>query len=147
MVIVMDKIFLLVLNALFALLVLSIADMTVCACVPAAGRTRANRFNGYRSTLFYTAALYVIANVLAYLTGIVFLLKGDLKMSSTELILQIASKMHYASMAFIAAALIALAVHIFLAAAGRGNNTGLKEVISSCIWYAVVFWVLAWLII
>lgn len=73
--------------------------------------------------------------------------KGDLSMTSSELILKIASRMHLASMAFIVAALIVTLVTIYAAVSKEGNISELKKLLGNCIFIAIIFWILAWLIV
>lgn len=68
-------------------------------------------------------------------------------MKSSDLIMSIAQKMHWASIAFVVAALIVTAVTIFAALADDGNISELKKLLGNCIVIAIIFWILAWLII
>ena len=143
----MDRVLFAALSFLLVLLVLSLLDMTICSYACVFGYAASQRFRDSRRNLLISVLIYFISNVLVYFTGIVLLLKGELKMTSDKLVITIASKMHMASMAFIVAALITILITIYSATARKGNIGDLKELITRCICYAAFFWILSWLII
>lgn len=143
----MDRILLAVSSYLLLLFVLPIIDITACAYSSVLGKTSYRLLNKYRKILLISVLTYLGSNILVYLTGIMLILRGGLIMNSSQLIINIASKMHLASVSFVVAALIATVLTFYSATTRRGNTDELKALISRCIWYAVLFWVLAWLIV
>lgn len=68
-------------------------------------------------------------------------------MTASDLVVDIAFKMHWASVTFVLAALFITAVTIVASVVDKGNITELKKLLGNCITIAIIFWVLAWLII
>ena len=89
-------------------------------------------------------SLWVVASLL--MTQI-FIYGGKAKMTSAELVLKIAKMMHWSSIAFVVLAVIVAAVTAFAAVAKEGNIAELKKLFRDCIVVAIIFWILAWLIV
>ena len=118
-----------------------------CTIAYSFNKASVSRIKDLRQTTFWGAVLYLLLNMGYYLLGIVLITKGDLKMNSDELIIRIASRMHIASVAFVVTALIITAVTVIAAFKKQGAINELKNLFSKCIVIAIIFWILAWLIV
>lgn len=132
---------------LFVLMIAAIIDMASCTIAYAFNRTSSLRLKDIKKGVFLSSVMYLFFNIGYYFLGVVLISKGDLSMTSSELILKIASRMHLASMAFIVAALIVTLVTIYAAVSKEGNISELKKLLGNCIFIAIIFWILAWLIV
>lgn len=68
-------------------------------------------------------------------------------MSSSQLILSIASAMHKSAIAFTIASLLVTLFCLYSAMSLNGNMSALKQLLRTCVSIAVLFWVLCWLIL
>lgn len=143
----MNTLFNIVHIIIFILLAALILDMMVYTILCTVKRTSMDRMNDFKKNITSGAVMFGILNLGYFLLGMVLIRKGELIMTASELVLKIASKMHMASMAFVVAALIVTAVTVFCAAAEEGNIGELKKLLGNCITSAIVFWILAWLIV
>lgn len=128
-------------------MIAAIIDMASCTIAYAFNRTSSLRLKDIKKGVFLSSVMYLFFNIGYYFLGVVLISKGDLSMTSSELILKIASRMHLASMAFIVAALIVTLVTIYAAVSKEGNISELKKLLGNCIFIAIIFWILAWLIV
>lgn len=131
----------------FVFLLASIIDMSSCTIAYAFKKASISRIKNLEKTALFGIIMYLLFNIGYYFLGIILVSKGELIMKSSDLIMSIAQKMHWASIAFVVAALIVTAVTIFAALADDGNISELKKLLGNCIVIAIIFWILAWLII
>lgn len=132
---------------IFTLLIVLIIDMTACSISYIFKKTSIARINDLKRGVCIESGMYILLNIGYFFLGIILIGKGNLSMTSSELVIKIASRMHMASIAFIVAALIVTAVTLFCAATKEGNISELKKLLGNCITIAIIFWVLAWLIV
>ena len=131
----------------FVFLLASIIDMSSCTIAYAFKKASISGIKNLEKTALFGIIMYLLFNIGYYFLGIILVSKGELIMKSSDLIMSIAQKMHWASIAFVVAALIVTAVTIFAALADDGNISELKKLLGNCIVIAIIFWILAWLII
>lgn len=93
------------------------------------------------------AALFLVIQLAYYCLGRLLMIRGDFIMSSSQLILSIASAMHKSAIAFTIASLLVTLFCLYSAMSLNGNMSALKQLLRTCVSIAVLFWVLCWLIL
>lgn len=93
------------------------------------------------------AIVLLVLGILRFVLGLILIKKGEINMTSTQLILNIATMMHWASTAFIIVALVIVAAIIYSLMSKKGSVDELKKLLRDCVIIAVIFWVIAWLIL
>ena len=141
-------VFIYTITRVVAILLMLISVVLLVATIGAWLFNRASfeRIRQAKKTTLKTAVAYFILVISCYIYGVTLVKKGELTMSSAQLIYDIAKMMHIAAIAFAATALIVVFSLIYSSISKKGNTEVLKKLLGNCVFISILFWIIAWLI-